>query len=114
MKNIKQDVKNIEQFLADAQRPATLHSSDTFVQQMPLKPGIFHERDDIIDEITQLLMKEETSCICIFGPGGIMPLGWVRLQFHWASSNSHSSKPDFYPKTLSGCLALTRRRQLSF
>ena len=81
MKNIKQVVKNIEQFLADAQRQAMLHSSDAFVQQMPLKPGIFHERDDIIDEITQLLMKEETSCICIFGPGGIMPLGWVRLQF---------------------------------
>ena len=38
---------------------------------MPLKPGVFHGRDDIIEEITQLLMKEETSRICILGPGGM-------------------------------------------
>ena len=54
-------------------RSATLRSSDTdrVVQQMPLKPGVFHGRDDIIEEITQLLMNEETSRICILGPGGM-------------------------------------------
>jgi hypothetical protein len=36
---------------------------------MPLKPGVFHGRDDIIEEIIQLLVKEETSRVCILGPG---------------------------------------------
>ena len=38
---------------------------------MPLKPGVFHGRDDIINEITRLFMKEETSRVCILGPGGM-------------------------------------------
>ena len=65
-----EDVKNIKQILAETQS-ATLRSSDVVVQQMPLKPGVFHGRDDIIEEITQLLMKEDTSRICILGPGGM-------------------------------------------
>jgi hypothetical protein len=69
--DVHEDVKNIKQILAKTQRSATLRSSDTVVQQMPLKPGVFHGRDDIIEEITQLLMKEETSRVCILGPGGM-------------------------------------------
>ena len=38
---------------------------------MPLKPAVFHGRDAIIEEITQLLIKEETSRVCILGAGGI-------------------------------------------
>ena len=40
---------------------------------MPLKPGlgVFHGRDDIVEEITLLLMKEETSRVCILGSGGM-------------------------------------------
>ena len=38
---------------------------------MPLKPAIFHGRDVIIEEITQLLIKEETSRVCILGAGGM-------------------------------------------
>jgi len=66
-------MKDIKQILVETQRSAALRSSDTVVQQMPLKPGVFHGRDDIIDEITQLLMKdsEETSRVCILGPGGM-------------------------------------------
>ena len=69
--DVHEDVKDIKQILAKTQRSAILCSSDTVVQQMPLKPGVFHGRDDIIEEITQLLMKEETSRICILGPGGM-------------------------------------------
>ena len=69
--DVHEDVKDIKQILAKSRRSATLRSSDTVVQQMPLKPGVFHGRDDIIEEITQLLMKEETSRICILGPGGM-------------------------------------------
>ena len=59
-------------WLRPSNRPRyTRDSSDTVVQQMPLKPGVFHGRDDIINEITQLLMKEETSRVCILGPGGM-------------------------------------------
>ena len=64
-------MKNIKQILDETWRSATLRSSDTVVQKMPLKPGVFHGRDDIIEEITQLLMKEETSRVCILGPGGM-------------------------------------------
>ena len=69
--DVHKEVKNIMQILAETQRSATLWSSDTVVQQMPLKPSVFHGRDDIIEEVTQLLMKEETSRVCILGAGGI-------------------------------------------
>ena len=38
---------------------------------MPLKPEIFHGRDDLIEGIAQLLLQEETSRVCILGPGGM-------------------------------------------
>ena len=38
---------------------------------MPLKPELFHGHDDIVEEVTQLLMEEEPSCVCILGSGGM-------------------------------------------
>jgi len=38
---------------------------------MPLKPEIFHGRDDFVEAIAQLLLQEGTSRICILGPGGM-------------------------------------------
>ena len=64
-------MKDIKQILAKTQQSATLPSSDTVVQQMPLKPAVFHGRDTIIEEITQLLILEETSHVCILGAGGM-------------------------------------------
>ena len=61
----------LKQIQAKTQRSATLSSSDTIVQQMPLKPAVFHGRDVIIEEITQFLIKEETSRVCILGAGGM-------------------------------------------
>ena len=69
--DVHEDVKNIKEILTETRRSATQRSSDTIVQQIPLKPGVFHGRDDIIEEIPQLLMKEETSRVCILGPGGM-------------------------------------------
>jgi len=40
-------------------------------QEMPLKPEIFHGRDDLVENIAQLLLQEQTSRICILGPGEI-------------------------------------------
>ena len=40
-------------------------------QEMPLKLEIFHGRDDLVDDITQLLLQEATSRVCILGPGGM-------------------------------------------
>ena len=40
-------------------------------QEMPLKPEIFHGRDDLVESIAQLLLREETSRVCILGPGGM-------------------------------------------
>jgi len=49
-----------------------LHASDTVVrQEMPLKPEIFHGRDDFVKDIARSLLQEETSRICILGPGGM-------------------------------------------
>ena len=68
--DMHEDVKHI---LAKTQRSAMLpsESSDTVIQKMPLKPAVFHGRDVIIAEITQLLVKEETSRVCILGTGGM-------------------------------------------
>jgi tetratricopeptide (TPR) repeat protein len=38
---------------------------------MPLKPEIFHGRDDFVEDIARSLLQEETSRICILGPGGM-------------------------------------------
>jgi len=38
---------------------------------MPLKPGVFHGRDDLVNEIAQLLVKKETAHVCLLGPGGM-------------------------------------------
>ena len=65
---VHEDVKNMKYIIT--RRSTTLRSSDTVIQKMPLKPGVFHGRDEIIEEITQLLM-EETSRVCILGPGGM-------------------------------------------
>jgi tetratricopeptide (TPR) repeat protein len=52
--------------------PIPLHPSDTVVrQEIPLKPEIFHGRDDFVEAIAHLLLQEETSRICILGPGGM-------------------------------------------
>ena len=40
-------------------------------QQMPLKPRIFHGREDLVREIIFLLLDDETSRVCILGPGGV-------------------------------------------
>ena len=49
-----------------------LHPSDTVVrQEMPLKPEIFHGRGDFVEDIARSLLQEETSRICILGPGGM-------------------------------------------
>ena len=38
---------------------------------MPLKPEIFHGRETLVQDIAQLLIKEESSRVCIAGPGGM-------------------------------------------
>ena len=40
-------------------------------QQMPVKPPIFHGRDNLVQEISHLTCEDHTSRACIFGPGGI-------------------------------------------
>ena len=40
-------------------------------QQMPLKPEIFHGRETLVQDIAQLLIKEESSRVCILGAGGM-------------------------------------------
>ena len=67
---------------------------------MPLKPAVFYGQDLVIEEITQLLIKEDTCRVCILGAGGMN-----RLQFQWALSNSLSSRHGFFQKTLSEFLA---------
>ena len=69
VQHIANKVDGVHENLKILARSATLPSSD--VQEMPLKPAVFHGRDVIIDEISQLLTKEETSRVCILGAGGM-------------------------------------------
>ena len=57
--------------LDKTRRSATLRSLYTVVQPMPMKPEVFHGRDEVIEEITQLLVKEESSRVCILGSVGM-------------------------------------------
>ncbi|KDR71106.1 hypothetical protein GALMADRAFT_75476 [Galerina marginata CBS 339.88] len=53
-------------------RSASAPRSDPVArQQIPLKPEVFYGRDDLVDEISRFLLKQETSRICILGPGGM-------------------------------------------
>ena len=40
-------------------------------QERPPKPENFHGRDDLVEDIARLLVREETSRVCILGPGGM-------------------------------------------
>lgn len=77
--DVHEDVKDIKQIPAKTRQSATLRSSATVVQQMSLKPEVFHGQNDIqvVEEVAQLLIEEETSRVCI-----LAQVGWGRLQFH--------------------------------
>ena len=72
IKHAVNKVEDIHKYLLRSKRSTTLLPSDAVVrQQMPLKPEIFRGRDDFVKDIARLLMQEETSRICILGPGGM-------------------------------------------
>ena len=65
-------VEDIHTILFKLKTPGTRTVSDTLTrQEMPLKPEVFHGRDDFVERIAQLLLEEETSRVCILGPGGM-------------------------------------------
>ena len=65
-------VDDIHTILYKLKRSETRPASDSLArQEMPLKPEIFHGRDDLVEDIAQLLLQEETSHVCILGPGGM-------------------------------------------
>ena len=65
-------VEDIHKYLFKSKRSATLRPSDAVVrQEIPLKPEVFYGRDDFVEDIAQLLLQEETSRVCILGPGGM-------------------------------------------
>ena len=69
VEDIHHKVDDIQTFLKrSGMRPV---SETLSRQEMPLKPGIFHGRDDMVEDIAQLLLQEETSHVCILGPGGM-------------------------------------------
>jgi len=68
VKHVAKMVENISTYLSKS----TVIPSDTVVRhQIPLKPGIFHGRDDLVGEIARLLVKKETAHVCLLGPGGM-------------------------------------------
>ncbi|KDR71142.1 hypothetical protein GALMADRAFT_808114 [Galerina marginata CBS 339.88] len=81
--DISKDIKHVytkvdnladdfEEFKEIYKRSATQTPSETIArQQIPLKPEIFYGRDALVNDIAQLLVKEETSRVCILGPGGM-------------------------------------------
>ena len=65
-------VEDIHTYLFKLKRSGTRPVSDSLSrQEIPLKPEIFHGRDDLVEDIAQLLVREETSRVCILGPGGM-------------------------------------------
>ena len=65
-------VDDIHAILFKLKRTGRQPVADSFIrQEMPLKPEIFHGRDDLVEGIAQLLLQKETSRVCILGPGGM-------------------------------------------
>ena len=65
-------VDNIHTYLFQLKRSGTRPVSDTLARQgMPLKPEIFHGRDDMVKCIEKLLLQEETSRVCVLDAGGM-------------------------------------------
>ena len=65
-------VEDIHKYLFRSKRSATLRPLDAAVrQEIPLKPEVFYGQDDFVEDIVQLFLQEETSHVCIFGPGGM-------------------------------------------
>ena len=65
-------VEDIHTYLFKLKRSGTRPVSVSLSrQEMPLKPEIFHGRDDLVEDIAQLLVREETSRVCILGSGGM-------------------------------------------
>ena len=65
-------MEDIHTILSNLKRPGMQPVSDSLArQEMPLKPEVFHGRDDLVEGIAQLLLSEETSRVCILGPGGM-------------------------------------------
>jgi len=65
-------VESISTYISKSKRSAATITSDTVVRhQIPLKPEIFHGRDDLVEEITQWLLRKETARACLLGPGGM-------------------------------------------
>ena len=70
--DVHDKVEDIHTILFKLRRSGTRSVSDTFTrQEMPMKPEVFHGRDDFVERIAQLLLHEETSRVCILGPGGM-------------------------------------------
>ncbi|PPQ84114.1 hypothetical protein CVT26_013224, partial [Gymnopilus dilepis] len=69
--NIDNRLEEFHVLLAKSKRSATVPSSGSARQQMPLKPEVFFGRDDLVAEIAQMLMTDNTSRVCILGPGGM-------------------------------------------
>ena len=62
-------VDDIHTILFNLKKSGTRPESGTLArQEMPLKPEIFHGRDDMVEGIAKLLLQEETSRVCILGP----------------------------------------------
>jgi len=72
VEDIDSKVEDIHKYLVRSKRSTTLLPSDAGArQETPLKPKVFYGRDDFVEEITQLLLRQETSRVCILGPGGM-------------------------------------------
>ena len=67
VKHIFIKVEDIHNVLFKAERLGMMPAR----QEMPMKPEIFHGRDDLVNDIAQLLRQGGTSRVCILGPGGM-------------------------------------------
>ena len=70
--DVHDKVEDIHTILFKLKRSGTRSVSNTLTrQEIPLKPEVFHGRDNFVERIAQLLLEEETSRVCILGPGGM-------------------------------------------
>jgi len=71
VKHVAKTVGNIESISTYLLKSTMIPSNTVVRHQIPLKPGIFHGRGDLVGEIARLLVRRETAHVCLLGPGGM-------------------------------------------
>ena len=69
VKRVVNVAEDILEYMQKSEQSATFITSKRL--QMPPKPKVFHGQDSFVKQVAKFFLQEETSRVCILGPGGM-------------------------------------------